>query len=57
METVEIRARECQVLSFLGEAMQLMSPARVSREQITALLSQYANDSSVLGDVYAGFQG
>jgi FkbM family methyltransferase len=40
----------------LGETMQLLSPAWVSREQITALLSQYANDNAIFGDVYARFQ-
>jgi hypothetical protein len=35
--------------------MQLSSPVWVSREQITVLLSQYANDHIVFGDVYARF--
>jgi FkbM family methyltransferase len=39
----------------LGETMQLSSPVWVSREQITVLLSQYANDHIVFGDVYARF--
>ena len=40
----------------LGESMQLVCPAWVSGEQIKTLLSQYANDHAIFGDVYARFQ-